>query len=529
MGAAARTGWLGAAMLLGLSGCRGEATGSGGTGGSDDGGMTGSATNGDPDPCVGLECMPCAGETPEAEQCADSPDVDGTCCASGDPLLQIGDASGSEVVDTITTGRFTVGCGGFGAVVSNVEDPTAPVTIGTASSRCQNAAFGPLLPSGEQLLYVTHHGDSWVESPGLHTFVLSADGTTMTAGDSETDANVLYEGLTVAQRTLYVTAHARGLLVYSLDDAGTPTRAAEVGGLSNAVEVASDGERLYVADREQGVVVLSLADPLAPAHVSAIETNGIPRDIDVDAGRIYVALGSAGVEVFEDDGAGVLTRVGHIDADGAVQQVDAEGDVVAVAAWSHAALYDTATLGLLATERTRPTPQFEQDLGVAVYEDLIFVGEWESVHVLRHQPGVIAPDLHIEQELIEFDEAVSDSQVVVARNRGALPLNISEASILDERFAVDLPPTTLEPGEAHAFEIAFTAGAALGAAQLQIVSDDPDDDQSPHVIPITAAESNRLDIGDPIGADFGFLDLEGTGQVENLEGNVVVLAYFALF
>ena len=90
---------------------------------------------------------------------------------------------------------------------------------------------------------------------------------------------------------------------------------------------------------------------------------------------------------------------------------------------------------------------------------------------------------------------------------------------------------SLDPGQALAFEVSFTAEAEQGptAALLEIVSNDPDDDQSPHVLPVDATDSDRLDVGDPIGADFGFLDLEGTGEVENLEGHVIVLAYFALF
>jgi len=514
-----------AVAMLALGGCRGEAVEASETGDAAD-----PAPSGDLDPCTDLACMPCASSPPDAERCADTPDVDGTCCASGDPIVQLADARGSEVVDAITNGRFAVGCGGFGAVVSNIEDPTTPETMGTATDRCQNAAFGPLLPSGEQLLYVTHHGDSWVETPGLHSFVLSADGTTMTPGPSETDADVLYEGLTVAQGLLYVTAHARGLLVYTVDDVGAPTRIAEIGGLPNAVEVASDGQHLYVADREAGVVVFALDDPSAPRRLGTYPTKGIPRDIDVDAGRVYVALGAAGFEVFAHDGAGGLSSVAHVDADGAVQQIDAEEDLVAVAAWSHAALYDTATLGLLGTERTRPTPQFEQDLGVAVYADLIFVAEWESLYVLAHNPGQVAPDLHVEQELLEFDEAVSDSQVVVVRNRGALPLDVSEVTSSDERFVVQFEPATLDPGQALAFEVGFTAGAeGQTAARINIVSNDPDDDQSPHIVPVDASESTRLDVGDPIGSNFDFLDLEGSGEVKNLEGNVIVLAYFALF
>ena len=516
----------GAVLLLTVFplGCRGPQGASDGEPSSD---SSGPDEPGEPE-CVGLECAPCAESSAGATWCADAPDVDDTCCAVGDPLVQLARAGGSEVVDAITNGRYAVGCGGFGAVVSNVEDPTAPVTIGTASDRCQNAAFGPLLPSGEQVLYVTHHGDSWVASPSLQTYRIAADGQSMELGAPLVTSDILYEGLTVAQGMLYVTAHARGLLVYTIGDAGEPSLVGEVGGFGNAVEVASDGAHLYVADREQGVVVLSLDEPESPARLGAYPTVGIPRDIDIDDGRVYVALGTAGVDVFEADGVGSLEAVGHVNADGAVQQVDAEGELLAVAAWSHAAIYDTATLNLVATERTRPTPQFEQDLGVAVYEDLVFVGEWEDLYVLRHEPGQVAPDLLVEQGLLEFDAVVADTVVLVMRNRGALPLSIIDVAVSGEGFSVDAEPVTLEPGAATAFEVTHDAGGPPTAV-LEILSNDPDEHQIPHVVPLDATESDRLDVGDAIGPDFSFLDLEGNGDVENLRGQVVVLAYFALF
>ena len=46
---------------------------------------------------------------------------------------------------------------------------------------------------------------------------------------------------------------------------------------------------------------------------------------------------------------------------------------------------------------------------------------------------------------------------------------------------------------------------------------------------LLAGDSDRLDIGDTLGDEFGFLDPTGAGQVEGLRGHVTVLAYFALF
>ena len=44
-------------------------------------------------------------------------------------------------------------------------------------------------------------------------------------------------------------------------------------------------------------------------------------------------------------------------------------DVIAVAAWSHVALYDDASFVLLATPKIRGYPDFEQDVGIAMIGD----------------------------------------------------------------------------------------------------------------------------------------------------------------
>ena len=114
--------------------------------------------------CPGcLEMHHCADVSP-AEQVAD------TCCTAGDPLEVLGWASAAEAVDVITNGRHAILCGGFGANVIDISDPAAAVNLGRAGDRCQRSAFGGVRDGG-RIVYLAHHGDSWVDEPSLRTYL----------------------------------------------------------------------------------------------------------------------------------------------------------------------------------------------------------------------------------------------------------------------------------------------------------------------------------------------------------------------
>ena len=464
------------------------------------------------DLCVELDCHPCAQDNR---------------CVEGDALVQLSDASeGSEVVDAATDGEFVVLCGGFGATIVDIRDPAATDTIGGAGRRCQNAEFGPVLADDRRVFYVAHHGDSWVESPSLETHVI--ENGTVKQLDSVPGGNTLFEGMAYEDGFLYATAHAGGLRIYRVDEEGIPRFSSILPGFENAVEVVVEDGLAYVADRVLGVIALSLANPAEPKQIQTVETNGIPRDLEIANGRLYVPLGSAGVDVFDVDD-GFLRAIANIPSTGATQQVAATDDLVALANWSHVAVHDAKTLALLATERTRPTPEFEQDLGVAISGRTILAGEWEGLHTMEFRPDHVAPDISIDQELVNFDFDVPGESVVVVRNRGALDLDVEAIESIDGEFSPDPRSMVIPSGGAAAFEVAYAPVGTPVFGALSIRSNDPDDDQRPFILPVNAEESTLLGVGDRLHEEFDFLDLEGTGDVDNLEGNVIVLAYFALF
>lgn len=478
--------------------------------------------------CASLDCVPCA----LGDRCAEAGElIEGTCCARGDNIERLGQGGGSEVVDIESDGTYAVLCGGFGATINDVSDPRRPVSLGSVGGRCQRAAFGPVLSDGTRVFYLAHHGDSWVSQPFLRTFHISPSQQ-IGQVDADLSPGVLFEGVAYQDGFLFVAAHELGLRIYEVDAAtGVPALRAELSGFANAWKLVPDGDALYVADADAGLRVVDISDPLAPSIAATVETSGAARDVDAHGGRVYVGMGGSGIDVFDATDPFSLAPVGTIDARGSVQGVSANDSIIAAAAWNHIAVYDVDTLSILGTERTRRSPSFEQDLGISVVGDVLFVGEWEGLHVFEYHQGLVASDIWVEDDLFSFANDSTGARAVIVENLGALDLEISEVSVDDPAFSViGGQGSVIGWGDQEFFEVQFEPpGPADGQSIIAIHTNDPDAAHSPLEIPLVTLAGDRLDVGDTLTNDFAFLDPTGSNQLSQLEGNVVVIAYFALF
>ncbi len=473
---------------------------------------------------TGMEILPCFGGE---EGCADEgPFLDETCCAAGDNIEHIGNVNGAEVVDVETDGRWVWACGGFGAAVGDISVSSSPVDSAWVSDRCQRIAVGPLLPDGRRVFYLAHHGDSFVTSAFLGGWTIDATGGVEPIYLEE-HPEVLFEGMRVALGHLYVAAHDGGLRVYSLDDEGVPSFVRVVGPFENARKVDVVGDRLYLID-SQDVQVLDISDPGDPQLLQTVDLSGVPRDIDGLDDRVYVALGAQGLVVFQIQVDGTLQfEANWQPSEGSTQAVAATPSHIVLVNWSHVALLDHE-LRLIGTERVTPTPNFEQDLGIAAHNDLVFAGEWEDLYVLQVRPGYVAPDIEVTEDLIVFAGAEAGSQTIEVGNRGFLDLEVSSAdTTAPEAFTVSPSSFTLEPGEATSVTVSFEPPAPAVPLRLQLASNEPDSTQNPLQIPIAASEVGGIGVGDPLTEDWSFL--APGGDLSELDGKVLVLAYFALF
>jgi hypothetical protein len=480
------------------------------------------------DDLSGLAALPCA---QTGTECADAgPFLDGTCCAEGDSLVHLATATAAEAVDLEFDGRRVYACGGFGVRVNDLADPSAPVYLGAGAQRCQRLAVGPELGDGSQVFWLAHHGDSWVETPSLQTWQVSP-AQELQPVDSLTELGVRYEGLLQVGDHLFVAAHDAGLRVYGVGADGSPTLVHTVAGFDNAQKLAALDDLLFVTDDEE-LIVVDIAEPTEAEVIRSEPLNGSPRDVAAADGRVFVALGARGIDVFDLDSAGDLLFRGNLRGQGSSQAVDVRDGLLAVADWSHVSTYDARGLIRLGSERNTPYPNFEQDLGVALGDDgLLLVAEWEGVHVLQHRPGYAAADIWLDEELYAFPADEQGSREVAVHNRGALDLVVDWIGVSAPSFAVSETALVVQSGQSASFELSYAPPPPDSSVQsLSLQSNDPDGLQSPLQVPLHAVDSGGIDVGDSILIpEFAFLDPTGQDDVGNLQGNVLVLAYFALF
>lgn len=470
--------------------------------------------------------------------CADQgPHIQGTCCTEGSALVHLSEGGGAEVVDLEVVDGVALMCGGFGARLDDVTDPGAPQSLSGATARCQRSTFGPTLPDGTRVFYLSHHGDTWVQTPFLQTFRLAPDGSVSgPLHDAQDTGDTLFEGVRWrSDWVLFAAIHGEGLQVWRTDAEGTPTSLVQtLGGFTNAAKVAIAGNLVVVTDDD----VLQIVDALTPESaeiVASYSLEGKARDVVIEGDRAFVALGARGVEVVDLTDPTAPSQVALLPVIGSVQALDVDQGKIAIAAWSHVQLRDATTLQLLGTRKTRSYRDFEQDFGIALSGDTLFAGEWEGLQVLRYRPGYVGADLWVTQDLLSFEAESSDTRFLQLRNRGPLPLTVDLAAD-DPSFEPDPAELTLDPGELAIVEVHYTPPAPESSPKAMVLStNDPDPEQASLPVPLYAADTGSLDVGDPLTDAFGFLDPTcspncGTeGDLANLEGKVVVLAYFALF
>lgn len=479
-----------------------------------------------PGPCGEALCFHCT----DGSICAagDAPPPEGTCCALGDSLAHRGQGPAPEAVDVVSDGTWAVLCGGFGASIYDVTDPTEPIDYAGASARCQHAALVDT-PDGElPVVIVSHHGDTWVEESFLAAYALLPEGGSELLGQIS-EPGIFYEGIVERDGLVYAAAHDRGLRVYDFSNPNAPVFVSELTEFTNAWRLLLRDDLLFVADYGEGISVLSLADPLAPVRMTTVETAGPPRDVAASGERLFVAMGGFGVAAYDLAQPTAPSLVGSIETSGTAQRVDANERIVAVAAWSHVALYDAETLELVATEKLAQFPDFEQDLAVDVVGDWVFVAEWNNLHALEHEPQFTGPDLWLDESFYTFEAGGVGVRTVVVHNRGSIPLQVTNVMTNSEAFQVSRTTFAVAPGGQEFFEVTYTPGVAYDQAFLILLTNDPDPLDAVYKTGLIVEDSDLLNVGDTLTQEFSFLDPNGAFELEALKGRVTVLAYFALF
>ena len=89
------------------------------------------------------------------------------------------------------------------------------------------------------------------------------------------EPGISYEGVDVANHTIFVGLHASGLGAYTYDAATGFTRAGILEGFTNAWGVAARDNHVFVADGVDGLVTVDASDPTQMIELGALLVFGV--------------------------------------------------------------------------------------------------------------------------------------------------------------------------------------------------------------------------------------------------------------
>ena len=441
-----------------------------------------------------------------------------------------------EILDVEIAGNIVYLCTSTqGLLVVDRTLPDLPIigqeTLpGTAAGgRCQHVVI-----DGTRLV-LAHRGDEIWDTSYYRTYDVSDPRIPMQLDHVDTDGPS-FEGLAVLGGDRYAVAmHSDGLAILDWDGAGL-RRVGQVGGLVNAWEAEPVGDRLYVSDDTGGVVVVDATNPAAPTIVGQIALPGSVKHVEPGDGVLFASAGSEGVHVLDLADPDAPTLLTTIDTTGsAVVSALARGHLF-VGDWNDVRIYDVtdpAAPRLLGGESPPVADAFPRVLAIDAIDDRVYVGEWSGLYDYTFVPGVAAPDIRANNFAIQYPPTgpgeVSAASLIIT-NDGPFPLEITsiEASGAFNALGSTL---TIDPGENDFVEVRFesqTTSTARGT--LTLVSNDPDES---NLLVDLAGNVPGIGVGDSIlGQGWSWVDVQTGTQMftpESMQGNVVLLSYFATF
>ncbi len=472
--------------------------------------------------CEGLECPP-----------------DGEY---GDALkLRHSNTSPVESVGTQIIDGHVFTCGGFGMDIFriNQEPVWGFAHMSSGLPRCQNIEAGRVI-GDQRIVYVSNHGDAYVKTPSIFTLLFHPGSGTFQQLDSITLTGFSPEGMAWDAEfgVLWVAMHESGVRRYSVSDDGRLTYLDEHGGFDNAYRLVVAGGYVYVADGEGG---LKIAERATGEVIGGMDAVGFAKDIEVTGTMALVAASSMGIHAFDVSDPTDPQTLDVVFTWGTALCTDLlmGGTRLAVSTHDEVAVLDVShpdALKILASDRGTSKSVSARNLCVAAADDLVIAAEWLGIGLLTWEEGLIAPEIHIDRGSltipgVEVGEQLTE--VIGVTNRGWLPLTISDIDTSnDKEWSVSPTSLDLLPGETAPLAVTFSPGSAQPAANSLVFSSD-DPDENPMSFPIIGnPNTGKLDAGEPLTADFDFLDTEspeGEKSLENLQGTILVLAYFATF
>lgn len=397
-------------------------------------------------------------------------------------------------------------------------------------------------------VFTTHRGN--IDNPAFLTAWDITNPKAPVQVPALQEEGVSYEGIDVANHTLFVALHDKGLGVYTRD-ASIPTngftKVTTLAGFSNAWGVFAKDTLVFVADAADGLIIVDAATPSAPKILGKVATGGVARGVVVDGTTAYVAAGSA-VVVVDVATPAAPKVIGQVDmGDRTALRVDYSAKKLFVAAWNDARAYDVttpATPKLIGAVRIAGPVSGQPDEapystwrtpGIAGVDDVMFVGNWHLVHAYRVHADRLAPNLDLPENTSPFDLGPVDvgssktAQIEVG-NQGTAKLTLVNNWTEGTAFTVEPRQVAIPAGGKALLSITYKPTAATAeSSYLHLLSDDPA--QPSRTAWLTG---NRPGLGVGVALPETTVTLvDGTTQWSSTsasnKGSVMLIAYFATF
>jgi len=370
---------------------------------------------------------------------------------------------------------------------------------------------------------------------------------------------VSYEGMDWANGYLFVALHAGGIGVYDYDPVTLEMfRVATYEGVvQNAYDIHVVGNYAYVVDEWQGLYVLDVTDIQNITKVGELYIGGITRDVRYDNGYVYIAAGTPGFAIVDVSNPALPVLESLTPAYSTVTRIGVHNNRVATAGWIDTRVYDVtdpaapAIIGGVRIETPKSYAGDEADerpditariLGVDIYDDFLFIGDWWTPFTYQIFDDRTAPYLVAAEDIYymstgSVDPGLTGTYDLNIRNDGNEELHVYDTWVTNSAFVVTPRQANIPAGGEQDFTITFTAPPdvdSLGnpieqSGIVNILSDDPNQGLRQGYVTGNPA---GIGVGDPypytLGTDV-FTDVEWNSTDAFAGGKVGLVAYFATF